>query len=83
MRIQQLEMAKVNEVETVAVRGKAKSGRVWKTEKERFSNLTIQKPQRSSWDKKMKLKIEKKNLKEKEAQMKADVKQRKIVNDYL
>jgi hypothetical protein len=77
-------MAKTKEAKTeVGLKGRAKSGRVWKTDKERFSNLVIQKPQRSSWDKKMKLKLDKKSLKEKEAQMKDDVKQRKIVSHLI
>ena len=40
----------------------------------RFSNLMIQKPQRTSWEKKVQLKLEAKNLKERVSQMRQEKK---------
>lgn len=63
-------------------KGKPKSGRIWKDENKRFSNLTIQTPNRSSWQKKMQAKQERKMVKLKEQEMKEEVKQKKTVSFF-
>jgi rRNA-processing protein CGR1 len=72
-----MEIIKSNEE---IIKGKPKSGRVWKTEHNKFSNLVMQNSQRTSWDKKMQMKREKKLVIEKEKEMKAEAKQNRIVN---
>ncbi len=62
------------------VKGKPRSGRVWKEGNKRFSNLTIQTSNRTSWQKKMDLKREKKLACEQEKQVLEANKQKKIVN---
>lgn len=69
-------MAENNEI----VKGKPKSGRIWKTEHDKFSNLVMQSSQRTSWQKKMDMKREKKLIIEKEKQMKEQAKQERIVS---
>jgi hypothetical protein len=62
-----------------AVRGRAKSGRVWKCENKKFSNMLIQKSNRTNWDEKIKQKSEKKLLKQREIDLKNERKQKGIV----
>jgi hypothetical protein len=64
-------------------KGKPKSGRIWKDENRKFSYLTIQTPNRTSWQKKMNAKQEKKMVKLKEEEMKEETKQKKIVSLVL
>ena len=61
------------------VRGRAKSGRVWKCENKRFSNLLIQRSTRTNWEKKMEEKNEKKILKKREEEMKNEKKIKRAV----
>ena len=61
------------------VRGRAKSGRVWKSENKRFSNLLIQNPTRTNWEKKMEEKNEKKLLRKREDEMKNEKKNQQKV----
>ncbi|XP_077866426.1 LOW QUALITY PROTEIN: coiled-coil domain-containing protein 86-like [Saccoglossus kowalevskii] len=52
-------------------KGRPKSGRTWKTEQtKRFSDIRKDKPLRSTWQKKMQLKSEKKNIKKYEQELK-------------
>ncbi|KAH9503852.1 Coiled-coil domain-containing protein 86 [Bulinus truncatus] len=54
-------------------RGKPKSGRVWKTVRtERFSKIKQDKFFKTSWDKKMSLRTEKKRLKDLQVQLKTE-----------
>ncbi|XP_053376073.1 coiled-coil domain-containing protein 86-like [Mercenaria mercenaria] len=53
-------------------KGKPKSGRVWKSEKSRFSEKRLDKTLKTSWAKKMQLKAEKKSIKSFEKQLKED-----------
>ena len=53
-------------------RGKREGGRIAKEKVNRFSNLLIQKPARMSWEKKMDLKQQKKNIKDLEKKIKED-----------
>ncbi|KAK3730836.1 hypothetical protein QZH41_009946 [Actinostola sp. cb2023] len=59
-----------SKTKVVIPRGKPKSGRVWKSEKDKKSTIINVKPLRSSWKKKQKDKIEKKLLKAYERELK-------------
>jgi hypothetical protein len=65
------------------VRGRPKSGRVWKSENKRFSNLLIQRATRTNWEKKMEEKNEKKILKKREEEMKNEKKQKRVVSVHV
>ncbi|CAF1104068.1 unnamed protein product [Brachionus calyciflorus] len=58
--------------------GKFKSGRVWKENSHKFSNMTIQKPHRSSWEKKMSLKNHRGEIKKYEDRLKEEKKEKKL-----
>jgi len=58
-------------------RGRPKSGRVWKTEKKRFSEMVIDKNVKSSWARKMQQKAEKKSVMDFARQLNEDTKHRK------
>ncbi|KFM74308.1 Coiled-coil domain-containing protein 86, partial [Stegodyphus mimosarum] len=72
----------------IPVKGKPKSGRVWKTEKTRFSSMCQVKPLKTSWEKKLKLRQERETMlrhaaeireeKEREKQMRKDKRREKI-----
>ncbi|XP_015915373.1 coiled-coil domain-containing protein 86 [Parasteatoda tepidariorum] len=47
----------------IPIRGKPKSGRVWKNDKNRFSSMCQVKPLKSSWEKKVKIREEQKAMK--------------------
>ena len=58
--------------------GKFKSGRVWKESSHKFSNLTFQQSQRSSWQKKMAMKNERNEIKKYENRLKDEKKEKKL-----
>ena len=62
------------------VKGKPKSGRVWKSENKKFSNLLIQNSTRTNWEKKMAEKTEKKLVKKREEDIKNDKKKKAAVS---
>ncbi|KAL4224409.1 Coiled-coil domain containing 86 [Mactra antiquata] len=53
-------------------KGKPKSGRVWKSQKSRFSEMRLDKRLKTSWEKKMQMKAERKSVKAFEKQLKDD-----------
>lgn len=74
---------KASEKNVEKIKGKPKSGRIWKPEHKKFSKLTIQSSNRTSWGKKMAIKNEKKLLQDREKQIKEELKQNKIVRNLL
>lgn len=58
--------------------GKFKSGRVWKEKSNRFSNMTIQTSNRTSWQFKMDDKAKKLELKKYEEKLREEKKQQKL-----
>jgi len=58
-------------------RGRPKSGRLWKQARPvSLSKVTKSKPLKTSWDKKMKVRAEKKSIKEYERSLKLDIKKK-------
>ncbi|GFQ82276.1 coiled-coil domain-containing protein 86 [Trichonephila clavata] len=56
------EMAADTDARIIPIKGKPKSGRVWKTDKSKFSSMCQVKPLKLNWSKKLELRQERKNL---------------------